>query len=353
MQYIRKSPPAGGQNGAHRAGAPGHRQAEAAQGVAVGFGAEEHRRTAGLGTFGPGGSQSLLHDSQAAFQGFGRFGGPAHCLFQAARSGAEQHPRLFGVPPGIGHRPLGPLSAGHRQTHTAFVVLGAQDLDKSHLPRGAQMGAAAGAQIRPAGIRQTYRAFQLLFAAVGQSGQLVRVGIPAAHRGVRPHHPVGLRFRFRQLGIGEGDAGVHAHRRVPDVKAHILRPEQTVQRAAEDVFPGVLFHVVQPGFPVDCPFHLCAHSQRGCGVVPDHPVPHRSVSHCRTAQDTGVGGLTAPFRVEGSAVQGHPPRLPFRLTGQHTGGKTAQKGVLLIQFHGRLQTVSHPFVPCPDRPGVI
>ena len=209
------------------------------------------------------------------------------------------------------------------------------------------MGAAAGTQVRPAGIGEPHGAVDLLLAAVGQGRQLVGSRIPAAHRGVRPHGGVGLRFRPGQLVGGKGDVGIHAHRRVPDVKAHILRPEKPVQGAAEDVLPGVLFHMVQTGFPVDLPRHRLPHRQRGVGAVPDDPRLHPGVCHPGAAQGAGVGGLAAAFRVKGGAVQGHTPAFVRRLTGQHPGGEPAQKGVLFVQFFGRLQQGSHPFGQAP------
>ena len=94
------------------------------------------------------------------------------------------------------------------------------------------MGAAAGAQVGPAGIYQPHRTVNFLFAAVGQFCKVFRRRVPAAHRGVRTDHRVGLGFCFGQLAGGQRNAHIHPHRGGTDVKAHILRPKQAVQSAA-------------------------------------------------------------------------------------------------------------------------
>lgn len=66
------------------------------------------------------------------------------------------------------------------------------------------MGAAAGAQIGPAGIYQPHRTVNFLFAAVGQFCKVFRRGVPAAHRGIRTDHRIGLGFCFGQLAAVSG-----------------------------------------------------------------------------------------------------------------------------------------------------
>jgi len=124
------------------------------------------------------------------------------------------------------------LPAHNRQPGAALVALGAQNFDGPHLAGGGNMGAAAGAQVGPAGIYQPHRTVNFLFAAVGQFCKVFRRGVPAAHRGVRTDHRVGLGFCFGQLAGGQRNAHIHPHRGGTDVKAHILRPKQAVQSAA-------------------------------------------------------------------------------------------------------------------------
>jgi len=124
------------------------------------------------------------------------------------------------------------LPAHNRQPGAALVALGAQNFDGPHLAGGGNMGAAAGAQVGPAGIYQPHRTVNFFFAAVGQFCKVFRRGVPAAHRGVRTDHRVGLGFCFGQLAGGQRNAHIHPHRGGTDVKAHILRPKQAVQSAA-------------------------------------------------------------------------------------------------------------------------
>ena len=91
------------------------------------------------------------------------------------------------------------------------------------------MGAAAGTDVA-ARLHDAHRTFQFLLAAVVQPLQRFRHMAP--HRGVGPHCLVGKSLRLAQLGGGERQAHVHAHRFLPDVEPHILRTVQPVQRPA-------------------------------------------------------------------------------------------------------------------------
>ena len=246
---------------------------------------------------------------------------------QTPRPGAEQRPGLFGVPPGPGHGFIGPLPAGHRQPHAALVALGAQNFNQPHLPGGGQMGAAAGAQVGPACVHQPHRPVQLLFAAVGQGGQLPGLGVPAPHRPVRPHGGVGGGLGGGQLLRRQGQAHIHPHGGAADVKPHIVRPEHPVNGPAQNVLAGVLLHVVQPPGPVNPALHRAAHRQRRGGAVQNGALPHAGFGHGHVVQRAGVAGLAAAFRVEGGPVQLHRvPRFPGG-AGHHPGGKGLCRGV--------------------------
>ena len=198
------------------------------------------------------------------------------------------------------------------------------------------MGAAAGAQVGPAGIDQPHRAFQRFFAAVRQGGQFLRPGVPGPHRAVGPHGGVGLAFGFGKLGGRKRQIHVHPHGRAADVKPDVLRPEQPVQRAGQNVLAGVLLAGVAPAGGIYRAFHPRAGGQRRIQAMPDHAVRNLHILHRRAAQKAGLGRLAAALGVEGGFIQRGPPTLAGRLTGQHGGRKGQRRGIGFVQFHGRL-----------------
>ena len=225
--------------------------------------------------------------------------------------GAEQGPDVrLPCPHGLGSFQR-PGTAHDAQPHAALVVFAGQDLDLTHLPGGAGVGAAAGAHIGTGNGHDAHLPFDLLFAAVGQGGQLLRGGVGDDHRHILPDDAVGLQLGGAQALGRDGHAGVHAHGLGPDVEADILGPEHPVQDAGKDVLAGVLLHFVKAPVPVDGFLYRDArHGGVGQGrnAVPEDAVllvdiGHGQLGAVRQGQGAPVGRLTAAFRVEHRTFQ--------------------------------------------------
>lgn len=74
------------------------------------------------------------------------------------------------------------MPAENFQTDALAELLAGENFHQSHLSGPTDMGAAAGAAVRLGEGDDPHGASQLLFAAVGQMGQSVRVGIGDFHR---------------------------------------------------------------------------------------------------------------------------------------------------------------------------
>ena len=187
------------------------------------------------------------------------------------------------------------------------------------------MGAAAGADVRPRDGDDPHLALDLLFAAVGHPGQFGAGGVDDLDRQVLPDKAVGLGLGLAQPFGTDGDAGVHPHRLAADVKAHVLGPEQPVQRPGQDVFAGVLLHLVEPPGPVDGRLHRRAGDGGGGKAlhrVPDHPrlfvdVGDGKARPVRQGEKAAVGGLAAPLGVKDRPGQGdEAPAVRLRQNGR-------------------------------------
>ena len=196
------------------------------------------------------------------------------------------------------------------------------------------MGAAAGAAVRPGHRHDAHRALQLLFAPVGQVRQLF-LGVPhRLHRHVLPDHPVGPGLGLGQPFVRDGNAGVHGQVVLPDVKAHVLGPEHGVQRAGENVLAGVLLAHLQPAVKVHVTSDRLALCQRGGKTMHHLAALFVHVQHVRAAQGAPVGGLAAPLRVKGGAVQRHGPGFALLGAAEHPGGELAHRRLNIIKRFG-------------------
>ena len=213
------------------------------------------------------------------------------------------------------------------------------------------MGAAAGAGIRPRDLHDPNLARDLLFAPVGHPGQFLRGGVEHPHRHVLPDDLVCLQLGLAELVGGQGDAGVHPHRLGSDVKAHVLSPEEPVQRPREDVLAGVLLHLVEPPGPVDPGRHRRPRPGRlGQRVhrVPDDAVLFVDVRHGQglaalQSQGAPVRRLAAPLGVKDGSVQCQPPAAPFQRLGRRdVGGTFGAVGVVFVVFLGALHPLGPP-----------
>ena len=286
-------------------------RSQTVQAVRVEAGNDPDGGLVGAELCGHGVEQLLTEAKMGKFQGRVLVVHPVYGHSGLVGFGAEQGPDVrLPCPHGLGSfQRTG--TAHDAQPHAALVVFAGQDLDLAHLPGGAGVGAAAGAHIGTGNGHDAHLPFDLLFAAVGQGGQLLRGGVGDDHRHVLPDDAVGFQLGGAQALGRDGHAGVHAHGLGPDVEAHILGPEHPVQDAGKDVLAGVLLHFVKAPVPVDGFLYRDArHGGVGQGrnAVPEDAVLFVDIGHgqlgaVRQGQGATVGRLTAAFRVEHRTFQ--------------------------------------------------
>ena len=192
------------------------------------------------------------------------------------------------------------------------------------------MGAAAGAHVRAGELGDAHGALQRLFAAVGQDGQLRRLGIADDDGVILPDVAVGPALDLQHalpgnVGVVVDGDGIGSH-----VEAGVVAVVGAAQHAGDDMLAGVLLHVVKAALPVDLAGDGLAHGQRLVAGVIDHAVRLMNVPYINAAQRAVVGALSAALGVEGGAVQPHPPRLFVGGAVQHRGVEPAQERVLIV-----------------------
>ena len=226
------------------------------------------------------------------------------------------------------------MTAQQLQPHAVPEPLAAQQLYQPHLTAAGHMGAAAGAPIRTGKLRDPHRAGQLLFAAIGQSGQLLRGGVPDVDGVVGPDISVGLPLHLQRLFPCDGGVVVNGDHVRAHVEAHIVTVEGAAQHTGDDMLTGVLLHVVEPPRPVDMAAHLRAYGQRLVAQVGDDAVFLVYIQHAGIAQRAEVGGLAAALGVEGGAVKGDGKAVFHGLAGRHHGGEVLRIGIFIVELDG-------------------
>jgi len=119
------------------------------------------------------------------------------------------------------------------------------------------------------------------------------------------------------------------------VEAHVVPTEGRVHEPAHDVLAAVLLHEIKAPLPVDLARDLRALRQGSLAPVDDPALPLVRVCHAHAAERARVAGLAAALGVKSGPVQLHVPAVPARAAGEHPRRKTAQMGVLVIEFFGR------------------
>lgn len=152
------------------------------------------------------------------------------------------------------------------------------------------MGAAAGAHVRAGELCDAHGTLQRLFAAVGQSGQLLRRGIPDADGVVGPDVGVGAPLHLQRLLPGNGGVIVDSDHVRAHVEAHVVAVECAAQQAGDDMLAGVLLHMVEAPRPVDVAADLRAYGQRPVAQVGDDTVLLAYIQHAGLAQRAVIGG---------------------------------------------------------------
>ena len=178
-----------------------------------------------------------------------------------------------------------------------------RQLDAAHLAAAFHMRAAAGTDIHIRYRHDSYRARQLLFAAVVQLRQLRRRGPSYRHGRVLPYHPVGSAFHIGQLRIGERTGKIHRYILRADMKAHIVVAELSVYDAADDMLARVLLHVIQPAAAVHITLDHLSHTQRCCDRMHHYTVLFVHIQNARTAQGSPVRRLASALGIKCRGVQ--------------------------------------------------
>ena len=183
------------------------------------------------------------------------------------------------------------------------------------------MGAAAGAAVRSGEGHDADVPLQGLFAAVVDGVQL-RTPVGLDIDGVvLIDILIGLGFDFQQFLPGDVGVEIDGHHIRPHVETYIVAVAAAADQPGADVLAGVLLHVVEPPGPVDDAGDSFPNFHGAVHIVENYPVFFMDVRHRRAVQGALVGGLAAPLRVEGGAVQCDNEAVFSGLAVQHRGGE--------------------------------
>ena len=142
---------------------------------------------------------------------------------------------------------------------------------------------------------------------------------------VLPDVPVCQQLHFLHVLRCQHGVKVDCHQLMADMEPHIVAVEASAQNAADNVFPAVLLHKVEPPLKIYRTRGLTPNLQRPvAGVVNDAvPLPH--IGHRRAAQRAMVGRLAAALRIESRSVQLDLPAVFGFLTAERPSGEFCQK----------------------------
>ena len=162
--------------------------------------------------------------------------------------------------------------------------------------------------------------------------ELLRRGIGDFHRRVGPDDLVGLLLGVHGPLPGNLRVVVDGDRLRAHVEAYVVAVVIPAQDSGENVLSGMLLHMVEPPVPVKDAgdgfpdFHFFFKR------VENHPAFFMDVQYPDAVQRPVVGGLSAALRIEGGAVQNGQKAVFFPFTGENSGGKFFQKGVLFVEL---------------------
>ena len=118
------------------------------------------------------------------------------------------------------------------------------------------------------------------------------------------------------------------------VEAHVVAVERLAQHTADDVFAGVLLHMVKAALPVQRTVNGFAWGKGRVADVRDNAVFFPHVADGGTAQRTVVGGLPATFGVKSGLIQHNGKAALTGLTVGDCGVKFPEKRVVVVEFNG-------------------
>ena len=114
------------------------------------------------------------------------------------------------------------------------------------------------------------------------------------------------------------------------MESHVLIPVKPMDRAGNQMFPGVLLHEVEAPGPVDCPGdsagEWCVH-----GVEHD-AFPLVNIQDPGTAQGPQVARLAPTLGIEGRTVQDHGESAIYRLAREDGSSEFLQIDVGFVEF---------------------
>ena len=194
------------------------------------------------------------------------------------------------------------------------------------------MGAAAGAAVASRNIDDTDFPREFLFAAIVHCLQFFRGRKENIHRNVGVDGVVYLLFdreefvrRNDAVKIDGDDVLVH-------METYVVKTVLLMNEAGNDVFSGVVLHVVVAAGPVEYAFDGAADREGLVRAVNDDA---RNALHVRNdcvAEFAVIGGLTAPFRIK-RRVGEHDFKAVFSFgAGHDIGRKFAGVGVAVKEF---------------------
>ena len=145
------------------------------------------------------------------------------------------------------------------------------------------MGAAAGAAVGPGEAGDAHLAGELLFAPVGEGGQLLGAGIEGLKGVVFPEVAVGPGLDVQHPLPGDVGVVVNDNRLLAQVEAGVVAVIGGAEHPADDMLSGVLLHMVKAAGPVDFPVDGLPLGQSPVAGVENHPVPLVDIGDLGTA----------------------------------------------------------------------
>ena len=119
------------------------------------------------------------------------------------------------------------------------------------------------------------------------------------------------------------------------MEAYVVVAPFFMHETGQNMFAGVLLHIVKALFPVHRAGYLFAYGKRGRqemrqGIV----LANGHMQYGEGAKRTAVGALTAFFGEKSGAVQNNGKAVIYGDAGQHCGFKLGNMGICVIYFFG-------------------
>ena len=167
------------------------------------------------------------------------------------------------------------------------------------------MGSATRASVRLWKCYNPHIPLKGFFTPVGQRGKF-HLGRPCDfHRTVRPYNFIGAPFRRQCLFPAYRGVIVNRNRDGTQMKAHVITLKRITQNARDNMFPGMLLHMVKTARPVDPSGNTFTGIQRMVTGMDNHAVMLMHIRYRRNAQYPLIGRLSAAFGIKCGSIQYH------------------------------------------------